>query len=109
MSEESATVMSPSDNEDAESELLPSVEPQWPFFDIFSARQPLHVQNLPASIASDPRFGYRPEGYNDPPREAVIIPLATEGEEVPAAIMIIGLNTRRPYDAGATQVDIISQ
>ncbi|KAG8887667.1 hypothetical protein FRB98_009229 [Tulasnella sp. 332] len=109
MSEDSLTVMSPSDNEDAESEFLPSVEPQWPFFDVFSARQSLHVQNLPASIASDSQFGCRLGGYNDPLREAVIIPLGTEGEEVPAAIIIIGLNTRRPYDQEQrTWIDLIN-
>ncbi|KAG8997175.1 hypothetical protein FRB93_000461 [Tulasnella sp. JGI-2019a] len=109
VSEDSLTVMSPDDNEGAESESPLSVEPQWPFFDIFSARQPLHVQNIPPSVANDAQFGYRPEGYNDPPREAVIIPLATEGEEVPAAVIIIGLNTRRPYDKEQrTWIDLIS-
>lgn len=97
--------MSPSsDAEDLGSELSLSQVPelQWPFFDIFSVKQPMHVQSLPASVTGDPKFGFRPKGYNDPSREAVIIPIAVDGDQVPAAVMIIGLNTRRPYDAGGT-------
>ncbi|KAG8850364.1 hypothetical protein FRB96_000428 [Tulasnella sp. 330] len=97
LTEESHTVVS-SDSEDIESENLSAMEPQWPFFDIFSVRRPVYVQNLPPSIAADPRFGHRDGGFNDTPREAVIIPVATDDDEVPAAVMIIGLNTRRPYD-----------
>lgn len=94
-----STVVS-SDSEDLGSENLLALEPQWPFLDLFSARQPLHVQNLPPSVASDPHFGYREGGFNDTPREAVIIPVATDDDEVPAAVLIIGVNTRRPYDTG---------
>lgn len=98
--EDSLTVVSLSDTDDVDFSPSPSPDPQWPFFDIFSTRQPLHVQSLPPSITNDPKFGYRPQGYNDTPREAVIIPIAIDGDQVPAAILIIGLNTRRPYDRG---------
>ncbi|KAG8900968.1 hypothetical protein FRB99_005658 [Tulasnella sp. 403] len=89
-------VLSPPDVEEAEAEHPPTPEPQWPFFDIFSSKITLHIRSLPASIGEG--FGYRPQGFNDVPREALIIPIAAEGDDVPVAVMIVGLNTRRPYD-----------
>ncbi|KAG8979497.1 hypothetical protein FRC05_008486 [Tulasnella sp. 425] len=68
----------------------------WPFFDVFSAKRPLHITSLPASIGKG--FGLRKNGWNDVLREAIVMPIAAEGDEVPIAVMIFGVNTRRPYD-----------
>ncbi|KAG8894496.1 hypothetical protein FRC00_008888, partial [Tulasnella sp. 408] len=74
----------------------------WPFFDMFNAKKPLHITDLPPSIGKG--FGYRKDGWNDAPREAIVMPIAAEGDEVPIAVMVFGLNTRRPYDqAGPVQ------
>ncbi|KAG8986371.1 hypothetical protein FRB90_004052, partial [Tulasnella sp. 427] len=70
----------------------------WPFFDVFSAKKPLHITSLPSTIG--PGFGVRKNGWNDPPREAIVMPIAAEGDDVPIAVMILGVNTRRPYDKG---------
>lgn len=100
-SDDIATVVLSTSEEDSgstHSDSQQRPEPVWPFFDIFSSRKPLHVQQLPPSITKG--FGYREKGWNDVPREAVIIPVAAEGDDVPVAIMVVGLNTRRPYDRG---------
>ncbi|KAG9051351.1 hypothetical protein FS837_008446 [Tulasnella sp. UAMH 9824] len=68
----------------------------WPFFDVFNAKKPLHITDLPSSIGKG--FGFRKDGWNDVPREAIVMPIAAEGDEVPIAVMVFGLNTRRPYD-----------
>lgn len=93
-------VQSPNEEETAsvDSDASQAQEARWPFFDIFSSKKPLHIQQLPPSITKG--FGYREKGWNDVPREAVVIPVATEGDDVPVAVMIVGLNTRRPYDRG---------
>ncbi|KAG8934383.1 hypothetical protein FRC01_003340 [Tulasnella sp. 417] len=76
---------------------LQTDETAWPFFDVFSAKRPLHITSLPASIGKG--FGLRKNGWNDVPREAIIMPIAAEGDEVPIGVMVLGVNTRRPYDA----------
>ncbi|KAG8934381.1 hypothetical protein FRC01_003338 [Tulasnella sp. 417] len=71
-------------------------DPAWPFFDIFSAKKPLHITALPSTIGKG--FGLRKDGWNDAPREAIVMPIAAEGDAVPIAVMVFGVNTRRPYD-----------
>ncbi|KIO32181.1 hypothetical protein M407DRAFT_18753 [Tulasnella calospora MUT 4182] len=75
---------------------LQTDETAWPFFDVFSAKRPLHITSLPASIGKG--FGLRKNGWNDVPREAIVMPIAAEGDEVPIGVMVFGVNTRRPYD-----------
>ncbi|KAG8895148.1 hypothetical protein FRC00_007899 [Tulasnella sp. 408] len=68
----------------------------WPFFDVFSAKKPIHITALPSTIGKG--FGLRKNGWNDALREAIVMPIAAEGDEVPIAVMVLGVNTRRPYD-----------
>lgn len=70
----------------------------WPFFDVFNAKKPLHITALPPTIGKG--FGIRKNGWNDLPREAIVMPIAAEGDEVPIGVMVFGVNTRRPYDEG---------
>ncbi|KAG8934382.1 hypothetical protein FRC01_003339 [Tulasnella sp. 417] len=77
-------------------ESAPVGDTAWPFFDVFSAKKPLHITALPSTIGKG--FGLRKNGWNDAPRESIIMPIAAEGDEVPIAVMVLGVNTRRPYD-----------
>ncbi|KAG9051349.1 hypothetical protein FS837_008444 [Tulasnella sp. UAMH 9824] len=68
----------------------------WPFFDVFSAKKPLHITALPSTIGKG--FGLRKNGWNDALREAIVMPIAVDGDDVPIAVIVLGVNTRRPYD-----------
>lgn len=81
-----------------EKESTPMDDALWPFFDVFSTKKPLHVTALPSTIGQG--FGFRKNGWNDVPREAIVMPIAAEGDEVPNAVAVLGVNTRRPYDKG---------
>lgn len=99
-----ATIVNNTPGRESDSILGSEMEPtavddaSWPFFDVFSAKWPLHITALPSSIGKG--FGVRRDGWNDAPREAIVMPIAAEGDEVPVAVMILGVNTRRPYDKG---------
>lgn len=81
-----------------EQEPTPIRDPGWPFFDVFRAKKPLHITDLPSTIGKG--FGLRKDGWSDVPREAIVMPIVAEGDEVPVAVMLFGVNTRRPYDKG---------
>ncbi|KAG8992908.1 hypothetical protein FRB90_000870, partial [Tulasnella sp. 427] len=109
--DDSTTMVSntPGESESAsemEKDITPVDDPSWPFFDVFSAKRPLHITALPSTIVKG--FGMRQNGWNDAPREAIIMPIAAEGDEVPIAIMVLGVNTRRPYDKEyQTWIDLV--
>lgn len=84
---------------------------EWPFAECFSTRKPIHVENLPSNIAETLQRGI----WGDIVREALVIPIAPEGEKIPTAVLVLGLvvplsylvmqliilsscNPRRPYD-----------
>jgi PAS domain S-box-containing protein len=42
--------------------------------------------------------GFRLEGGNDAPREMAILPIAAPGQALPTALLVAGINPRRPMD-----------
>lgn len=55
----------------------------------------IHVPALPPALMNDIGVG---RGWNDHVREAVVIPITAEGDAGDAAVLIMGINSRRPYD-----------
>ena len=75
----------------------------WPFAEVFATRRPVHVPSLP-DYAVD---GFQLRGWGEPAREAIIIPICAEETDIPAAVLVMGLNSRRPYnDDYATWIDL---
>ncbi|KAJ1307038.1 hypothetical protein OPQ81_008017 [Rhizoctonia solani] len=54
------------------------------------------IDPLPAHLAKD----LNGRGFKDIPRAAAILPISTSStSSIPHALLVVGLNTRRPYDA----------
>jgi hypothetical protein len=68
----------------------------WPFAETFAARgAAVHVPDLPGYV----REGLEPRCWRELPREAVLLPLTSDGSALPACLLVLGLSSRRPYDA----------
>ncbi|KAL5511938.1 hypothetical protein ACEPAH_5157 [Sanghuangporus vaninii] len=67
----------------------------WPFAEAFLTRRPVHVANLPDYVVE----GFELRGWGEHAREAIVIPICVEDADVPGAMLVLGLNSRRPYDA----------
>ncbi|KAL5490593.1 hypothetical protein ACEPAI_5427 [Sanghuangporus weigelae] len=67
----------------------------WPFAEAFATRLPVHVANLPDYVVE----GFELRGWGEHAREAIVIPICVEDADVPGAMLVLGLNSRRPYDA----------
>ncbi|VDB99941.1 unnamed protein product [Peniophora sp. CBMAI 1063] len=70
----------------------------WPFADVFAANAAVHVPHIPAYVVQ----GFDARGWNEQAREAVLIPLTDStvaNGTVPSCVIILGLNSRRSYDA----------
>lgn len=75
----------------------------WPFAEALLSGRVMHLDHLPESVTE----GLIKRGWGDEPREAVLLPISLESARIPNAVLILGLNTRRPYDAEyASFVDI---
>ncbi|TDL18928.1 hypothetical protein BD410DRAFT_792720 [Rickenella mellea] len=72
----------------------PSPRSLWPFIEAFTSRRAVHAAHLPPHITE----GFAPRGWGEIAREAVVIPIAADDADVPGAVLILGLNSRRPYD-----------
>ncbi|KIJ24325.1 hypothetical protein M422DRAFT_274935 [Sphaerobolus stellatus SS14] len=71
----------------------------WPIAEAVASRRPLLVPSLPPDVAQT----LSRRSWGDIPRQAVVIPIwSFEGTAsdamLPQAVLIMGLNTRRPYD-----------
>lgn len=66
----------------------------WPFDEVFSTRRAVHVENIPDYVVE----GFEVRGWGEPAREAVVIPIVADNAELPSALLILGLNSRRPFD-----------
>ncbi|GJJ11735.1 hypothetical protein Clacol_005973 [Clathrus columnatus] len=84
-----------------ENHYLPTTASQtpwrWPIAEAIVSRRPLLVPSLPEEVVE----GLSRRSWGDVPRQAVIIPIwSHESEEtpLPQAILILGINPRRPYD-----------
>lgn len=67
----------------------------WPFGEALAHRRVLHVPFL-TELVTD---GLEGRGWKDKLREAVIIPIGFDDAKLPQAVLVLGVNTRRPYDA----------
>lgn len=68
----------------------------WPFLDAISSQTPIFVDDL-----GNRADGFEPRGWLDPPKNAVVMPIMSGGPESAAdasAVLVIGLNPRRPFD-----------
>ncbi|MBP2229592.1 signal transduction histidine kinase [Azospirillum agricola] len=69
-----------------------SGESPWPVAELLARGGPVLVENLGA------RFPGLPCGaWDTPPRQAVAVPIAQQGQERPAGVLIAGLNPYRPH------------
>lgn len=89
--------VSPSD--ESPSSDHPSTPWTWPIADSIASRRPLLVPSLPPEVVQ----GLSRRSWGDAPRQAVVIPIwSFEGTAadamLPQAVLIMGLNPRRPYD-----------
>jgi signal transduction histidine kinase len=78
----------------------------WRVSDAISLRKTIHVTDIPAAYIE----GFEIRGWGELAREAVVIPIMSEdlGQDFPTVILIIGLNSRRPYDEDyATWFDVM--
>lgn len=55
----------------------------------------VHISNLPPDLMED--VG-RERGWKDRVRQAVVIPIISEDDNAETAVLILGINTRRPYN-----------
>lgn len=73
---------------------LSSAHPVWPAEQIRANPAPLIIFDLQA------RFGTVPSGpWEKAPRQAVIVPIARQGQEQPAGFLVAGINPYRPLDS----------
>ncbi|KAF8603037.1 hypothetical protein BDV93DRAFT_607104 [Ceratobasidium sp. AG-I] len=74
--------------------------PSWPFLEVYASGSPKIIDTLPSELAE----GLDGGPFGDQPRSAVLVPVPLdfpgkhEGPHLPHAILVAGLNTRRPYD-----------
>jgi hypothetical protein len=78
---------------------LPSVGRPYDIWQIAGTLLTNKTAHITGILPSDIE-GFQPRGWDELVREAVIIPMTTEdsNKKVPDAILIMGLNSRRPYD-----------
>lgn len=66
----------------------------WPFEAAFSTRRAVLVDDVSDYMVE----GFETRGWGEPARQAVVIPIYIDNNELPSAIVVMGLNSRRPYD-----------
>jgi signal transduction histidine kinase len=67
----------------------------WPAAELFAQGSSLLLEDLGR------RFGPVPAGaWNQPPRQAVVVPIARQGQERPAGFLVAGVNPYRQFDTG---------
>ena len=66
----------------------------WPAARLFEEGTPVAVRDLATRFAALPR-----EPWDKPPRQALLVPIAQQGQEQPAGFLVAGLNPYRPLSA----------
>lgn len=67
----------------------------WPFEEACLKREPVFIESL-KGLSDDLEL----RGWNELPRHAVVVPIFAEaGQNVPQAVLVVGINTRGCYDA----------
>ncbi|KAF7977245.1 hypothetical protein HWV62_4357 [Athelia sp. TMB] len=64
----------------------------WPFQEACVTGIPIFIPDLGSR-----HVGFEQRGWDERPRSAVVIPIATDGG-LPQAVLVVGLNPRRPFD-----------
>jgi signal transduction histidine kinase len=65
----------------------------WPISDLLSGKDSIIVENLTE------RFEAVPSGFWDvPPWRALLLPITSQGQDMPAGVIVAGLNPYRPLD-----------
>lgn len=67
----------------------------WPFREAFMTRRMVMIWELAPELAD----ALEHRSWGDPPTSAVCIPITDDWENGRLSFLIVGLNTRRPYDA----------
>ncbi|KAL1672325.1 hypothetical protein EV122DRAFT_271710 [Schizophyllum commune] len=70
------------------------VDTPWPFEDAARLRIPILVPTLEESLVE----GIERRAWGDRPRQAIVLPVGIDADDTPRAMLVLGLNTRRPYD-----------
>lgn len=65
----------------------------WPLVEVLQTRKPVFISDLGKRSE-----GFMQRGWPDPVRRAVVIPVLVEGSNTPKAVLIVGLNPRRPFN-----------
>ncbi|KAL1744064.1 hypothetical protein HDZ31DRAFT_39460 [Schizophyllum fasciatum] len=66
----------------------------WPFEDAARLRVPILVPTLQEALVE----GIERRAWGDRPRQAIVLPIGIEADDTPRAMLVVGVNTRRPYD-----------
>lgn len=66
----------------------------WPFVEVLQSHQPIFISEL-----GQRSQGFEHRGWPDEVHRAVVIPIRVESSNVPKAVLIVGLNPRRPWNA----------
>ncbi|KAG8756580.1 hypothetical protein FRC14_002922, partial [Serendipita sp. 396] len=75
----------------------------WPFQQAIASREPIRV-SIPPSVSE----GIEQRGWGDRVSHAIIMTLSSDADAKPLGIVILGLNTRRPFDADYSRwVDVL--
>ena len=65
----------------------------WPIDDLLTGKDSLVIENL------HEQFGELPTGaWDDPPTRALLLPIISQTQGIPAGVIVIGLNPYRPLD-----------
>jgi hypothetical protein len=54
----------------------------------------VHLAHIPDYVVE----GFEIRGWGEHAREAVVVPITVDDADLPVALLVMGLNSRRPYD-----------
>lgn len=79
-------------------------DPPWPLRDLLNRKSSVIVENL------EERFSKLPTGaWNKPPARALLVPISRQGQDVPAGVLITGLNPYRYFDSSYSSfIDLLA-
>lgn len=76
---------------------------EWPIEQAFHSRDSIRV-TIPKELAEE----FQTRGWGDVVTDAIVVPLSSEGDLAPLGVAILGLNTRRTFDADYSKwIDVL--
>jgi hypothetical protein len=76
---------------------------EWPIEQAFHSRESIRVC-FPKEFANE----FQKRGWGDRVTDAIVVPLSSEGDLAPLGVAILGLNTRRNFDADYSRwIDVL--